>query len=107
FQVERAYFDHLLLKHAAESGAEVRESCGVTNFSLNENDVTVEAANERGEKETFRGRFLIDASGRGNFTGNMQKLREVHPKLKKLAIFGHYAGVKLDEGESRGDTVIV
>ena len=32
FQVERAYFDHLLLKHAAESGAEVRESCSVTNF---------------------------------------------------------------------------
>lgn len=107
FQVERAYFDHLLLKHAAESGAEIREGCSVTNFSLNAGDVSVEAVAGSGEKQTWRAKFLIDASGRGNFTGNMQKLRVVHPHLKKLAIFGHFAGVKLDEGEARGDTVIV
>jgi flavin-dependent dehydrogenase len=107
FQVERAHFDHLLLKHAAESGAEVREGYSVTNFALNPNDVTVDATDERGTKHIFRGKFLIDASGRGNFTGNLQKLRVVHPKLKKLAVFGHFSGVKLDEGESRGDTVIV
>ena len=107
FQVERAYFDHLLLKHAAESGAEVREGCNVTNFSLNNDDVTVETIDARGEKQMYRAKFLIDASGRGNFTGNMQKLRVVHPHLKKLAVFGHFAAVKLDEGDARGDTVIV
>jgi FADH2-dependent halogenase len=106
YQVERAHFDHLLLKHAREAGAEVREGCSVTNFSLNENDVTVDTA-EGGAKKTYRARFLIDASGRGNFTGNLQKIRVVHPKLKKLAVFGHFSGVRLDEGEARGDTVIV
>ena len=107
FQVERAHFDHLLLKHAAETGAEVREGLAVTNFSLNADDVTVETTCRRGEKQTFRGRFLIDASGRGNLTGNIQKLRVVHENLKKLAVFGHFSGVKLDEGEAKGDTVIV
>ncbi len=107
FQVERAHFDHLLLKHAAETGAEIREGFAVRNFSLNPDGVTVDATSPRGEKQTFRAQFLIDASGRGNFTGNMQKQRVVHEKLKKLAVFGHFAGVKLDEGEAKGDTVIV
>jgi flavin-dependent dehydrogenase len=107
FQVERAHFDHLLLKHAAECGAEVMEGCAVTNFTLNSDHVTVEATDSTGAKRTFHAPFLIDASGRGNFTGNLQKLRVVHPRLKKLAVFGHFSGVKLDEGEARGDTVIV
>jgi FADH2-dependent halogenase len=29
------------------------------------------------------------------------------PKLKKVAIFGHFAGVKVDCGEKMGDTVII
>ena len=107
FQVERAAFDHLLLQHAAESGAEVREGWSVTNFSLNPGDVTVEVTDARGAKQALRARFLIDASGRGNVTGNLQKLRVAHEHLKKLAVFGHFAGVRLDEGEARGDTVIV
>ncbi len=107
FQVERAHFDHILLKHAATSGAEVREGYSVTNFSLNADGVTVDATAPGGVKQTLRGSFLIDASGRGNVTGNLQKLRVVHPDLKKIAIFGHFSGVPLDTGESRGDTVIV
>ena len=106
YQVERSHFDHLLLKHAAESGAEIREGVHVTGFALNADDVTVEAR-ENGAVKSYRAKFLIDASGRGNFTGNQQKIREVHPQLKKIAVFGHFAGVKLDEGESQGDTVIV
>ncbi len=107
FQVERAHFDHLLLQHAAESGAEVREGVAVTNFALNADGVTVDTTGAGGVKQTFHAQFLIDASGRGNLTGNIQKLRVVHPRLKKLAVFGHFSGVKLDEGEARGDTVIV
>ena len=31
----------------------------------------------------------------------------IHPRLKKLAVFGHFTGVRLDDGEKAGDTVIV
>ena len=106
-QVERAGFDHLLLQHACACGAEVREGWTVTSFSTDQKGVTLSARNHHGQSESLRGAFLIDASGRSNFTGNQQRLRMVHPHLKKLALFGHFAGVALDEGEKGGDTIIV
>ena len=69
--------------------------------------MTLEARDEQGRAETFRGAFLIDASGRGNLTGNQEGLREIHPRLRKLAVFGHFTGVRRDAGEKGGDTVIV
>jgi len=107
FQVERSRFDHVLLKHAVTSGAEIREGVTVTKFSNRGEAVSVEARDDQGNPCTFQSRFLIDASGRGNITGNHQGIRVVHPRLKKLAVFGHFAGVRLDNGEAGGDTIIV
>ena len=106
-QVERAKFDHILLQHAAKTGAEIREGWAVTRFAADNGHVTLDARSPEGEAKQFQARFLIDASGRGNFTGNQEGIRVVHPKLKKLAVFGHFTGVKLDEGDRGGDTVIV
>jgi flavin-dependent dehydrogenase len=108
FQVERSKFDLLLLQHAQKHGAEIRQGCAVTRFDNNAPDlVRIETRDDTGLPRTFRARFLIDASGRANLTGNQQRVRVVHPRLKKLALFGHYAGVRLDKGESSGDTIIV
>ena len=107
YQVERSTFDHLLLQHAASIGADVRQGWTVTRSLTDAERVEVEARGENGATQTFRAKFLIDASGRGNFTGNQQGLREIDPNLKKVAIFAHFSGVKLDRGEKRGDTVIV
>ncbi len=106
-QVERATFDHLLMKHAHASGAEVREGWTVGKYTNDASGVTLEARSDSGRNETFRGKFLIDASGRGNLTGNHEGLREMHPHLRKLAVFGHFQGVKLDDGERAGDTIVV
>jgi flavin-dependent dehydrogenase len=107
YQVERATFDHLLLKHARSSGADVREGWTVVKFSSAPDHIVAEARDPAGEPHTFRAAFLIDASGRANVTGNQEGLRVIHPKLKKIAVFGHFEGVILDEGEKAGDTVIV
>jgi len=107
FQVERAAFDHLLLKHAQASGAEVREGWTVTGFSQQNGHVSIQARDEAGATETFAGSFLIDASGRANLTGNIEKLRVIHPGLKKLAVFAQFEGVFVDEGTQAGDTIIV
>jgi flavin-dependent dehydrogenase len=106
-QVERSKFDHVLLKHAASSGAEVREGWTVSKFTHTGDTVTIDARAGSGKTETFTAPFLIDASGRGNLTGNQEGLRVIHPHLKKLAVFGHFNGVKLDDGDAGGDTVIV
>jgi FADH2-dependent halogenase len=107
YQVERSTFDHLLLKHAATSGAEVREGWTVTKFSHGKDHVAIQARGDQGQTAEFRGSFLLDASGRGNFTGNQEGLRVIHPKLKKISVFGHFENVQLDQGTAAGDTVII
>jgi flavin-dependent dehydrogenase len=107
YQVERAKFDDILLKHAGESGAEVREGWTVLKFTRTDNHMNVDARGPEGKVESFKGAFLIDASGRANLTGNQDGLRVIHPGLKKLAVFGQWQGIPLDEGAKANDTVIV
>ena len=106
-QVERAPFDHILLKHARASGAEVREGWAVTKTISDPAGVGAEARDPDGKTHHFRAAYLIDASGRANLTGNQENLREMHPTWKKLAIFGHFADVGRQPGEAATDTVIV
>jgi FADH2-dependent halogenase len=106
-QVERAVFDDILLKHAADQGAEVREGWTVKRVEQGTELAEVLAASDKGETVSFKARYVIDASGRGNMTGNQEGIREVHPRLKKLAVFGHFKGVKRDEGPKETDTIIV
>lgn len=106
-QVERAKFDHILLKNARSSGVDAREGWTVTRFSDGDSQTQVEATDPDGKTHQFTGKFLIDASGRGNLTGNQEGIRVVHPKLRKLAVFGHFKNVRLDPGPEAGDTVIV
>src|SRR5213593_562329 len=80
FQVERATFDHLLLKLAQECGAEVREGWTVTRFTAAPDVITVETRDPDGRITPLRAAFLIDASGRANLTGNQEGLRVIHPR---------------------------
>src|ERR1700733_3883744 len=52
-QVERSKFDHVLLKHAAASGAEVREGWTVSKFANEPGGVSIEARGDSGSVETF------------------------------------------------------
>ena len=106
-QVERAVFDHVLLKHARTTGADIREGWTVQKFSTDANGVSLDASGPDGKPHQFRAAYLIDASGRGNVTGNQEGLRVTHPKHKKLAVFAHFTGVRRDEGEAANDIVIV
>ena len=107
FQVERATFDQILLQHAKISGADVLEGWTVTRFQSDPHSVTVEARSESQGNRSFSARYLLDCSGRANLTGNQQQLRVNHKALRKVAIFGHFDGVKLDDGPAAGDTLIV
>jgi flavin-dependent dehydrogenase len=105
--VERARFDHVLLKHARDTGADVREGWTVQKFSADASGVSLQACSPDNQVQSFRASFLIDASGRGNLTGNLEGLRVIHPRHKKLAVFGHFANVALPPIAERTDTIIV
>ena len=105
--VERSLFDHVLLKHARSTGADVREGWTVQRFTADADGVNVEARSPDNQVHNFRASFLIDASGRGNVTGNLEGLRIIHPKHKKLAVFGQFANLNLPPVQDRTDTIIV
>jgi len=106
-QVERAVFDHILLKHARAAGADVREGWTVQRFASDRDGVSLDATAPDGQAHQFRAAYLIDASGRGNVTGNQEGVRVIHPRHKKLAVFGHFYDVVRDEGERSTDIIIV
>lgn len=107
FQVERSKFDHILINHAQGLGVDVRQGWTVLRYESNDSGVTVHATDPNNQPRVFRASYLADASGRGNLTGNQDGQRITHAHLSKLAVFGHFYGVKLDAGERGGDTVIV
>ncbi len=108
YQVERSVFDKLLLEHAQGSGATVLQDTAVIDWKINPegSHATVTYKNKREGERTVEAKFVLDATGRANFTGNREKIREDMTDLRKVAIYGHFTGVKLDEGSKGGDIII-
>jgi flavin-dependent dehydrogenase len=109
WQVPRAAFDELLLRHAALCGADVRERHRVLDVEFDHDGVTVSvqrSARSEGTR-TVRARALIDASGRGSLLSRKFSLRIDEPRLANLAVFSHYSGVPRQQGRRSGDIRIV
>ena len=111
FQVTRSEFDKLLLDHARESGAEIREQTSVEQVEFGGDGVTVRwkdvprnpgtARSTNGAEppaDEIRARYLIDASGRNSLLGAKFNLRKTYRHLQKLSIFAHYDGMSRAEG---------
>src|SRR5438309_5074008 len=82
YQVTRADFDKLLLDHAAENGAEVREQTTVARVTFANEHVDL-ALGENGSRENIRARYLIDASGRNSVVGNQLGIKKTYDHLQK------------------------
>ena len=89
YQVTRADFDKVLLDHAAESGAEVREETGVDKIDFSDEGATL--AISHGNE--IRARYVIDASGRNSILSAKFKLKENYEHLQKVSVFAHYDGM--------------
>ncbi len=88
----------MLLDHAAENGAEVREETSVTNTAFFDDRVELQIQGRGAALEKIDARYVIDASGRHSLLGNHFKLKETYPHLQKISIFAHYEGVEADQG---------
>jgi len=102
YQVERAWFDRMLLGRAAESGVEVRQPCAVTGFTGDADGVTLQT--DGGE---IRASYLLDCSGRNAVVGTQFDLRRSYDHLQKFSVFAHYEGVQRDEGRDATLTRLV
>lgn len=106
-QVERAEFDKILLDHARDCGAEIREETLVTKQETTAEGVSVECRNRDGSMIRAAGKFVVDASGLGNFTAQRDGLRDYYKRHRKLAIFAHFSGVEMPSGREEGDIIVV
>lgn len=96
WQVRRAEYDHVLLKHAAVSGVEVRQGARVTGIlrAAPGGRVTgVEYRDESGH-QTAKCTWLMDCSGQSALLGNELKVRQYDAHMNNYALFGYWKGAK-------------
>lgn len=103
FQVPRDAFDKLLLEHAREQGADVREEHTVTRIARGE----VDAKTHDGETVRFGARFVVDATGRDALTAHVARATTRIEGLDQTALFAHFRGVPRPDGKLAGDIDIV
>ena len=109
WQVPRADFDNLLLRHAASTGVDVHERHRIVDVAFDADGVTAAVTTTEGDRHSVpvRARAIIDASGRGGLLSRKFGLRIDEPRLANIAVFSHYSGVPRQTGRRSGDIRIV
>jgi len=109
FQVVRSEFDHLLLRHAATLGTEVREGHRVRDVRYDEatKSTSVIAVDEQGSEVAAEAPYAIDASGQQALLGSRDKLREFNPFFRNLAAFAYFENAERLQGELAGNILSV
>ncbi len=110
FQVPRDELDALLLDHARELGADVRERWTATKLRKTSDDAPVSgvfATDPEGVLRTIEARFVIDASGRDALTAHASRSTSKIDGLDQTAIYAHFEGIPRQAGDLAGDIDIV
>jgi flavin-dependent dehydrogenase len=112
YQVRRSVFDEILIRRAAQVGAQVIEGARVREVDLAGEalpgsepahlPVRARVQYEDGQVREWQARFLIDASGRDTFLANRLQVKRRDPKHNSAAIFGHFSGAQRYAGEREG-----
>jgi flavin-dependent dehydrogenase len=110
YQVPRADFDHLLLKHAAELGAEVREEWEAKDVIFEGSravGVRARSVHTPDEVVEIRAPIVVDATGRDTLLASRTRRKALVPKLDKTALFTHYTGAFRESGIDEGNIQII
>jgi flavin-dependent dehydrogenase len=112
YQVRRSVFDEILIRRAAQVGAEVHEGARVREVEIagdtvpgsapSELPVRAQVQYEDGRVQSWQARFLVDASGRDTFLANRLQVKRRDPKHSSAAVFGHFSGAQRYAGEREG-----
>jgi flavin-dependent dehydrogenase len=109
FHGPRADIDHVLLDHAAELGAEVRQGWTAERLVQEGDRVTgVVARSPDGAAEELVAPIVVDATGRDTLFSRKPGAKIKTPRLERsLAIFSHFDGCRRMSGDDEGDIRIV
>ncbi|HWH85072.1 MAG TPA: NAD(P)/FAD-dependent oxidoreductase [Burkholderiaceae bacterium] len=111
WQVRRSQMDELLFRNAAAKGARTLEGHRVREVAFDAAGATVQVEAERGDgavaRQTWRTRFVVDASGRDTLLANQFKCKEKNPKHNSSALYGHFTGAQRLPGKLEGNITIL
>jgi hypothetical protein len=104
FNVERAYFDDILMQNARKNGAIILEETKVETVNKDNADriVEVNTINKAGEKQSWRAKFIIDASGQETFLAKRDGSKNAYKELDRIAWLGHWKGAHYLHGAEQG-----
>ena len=103
FQVPRARWDELLLRHAEQCGVVVREGHRAVDAAFEPDGVSVRSAGPDGAERTTRVAAVVDASGRAGFLARKLGRHDHDPMLQQVAVHAQYEDVPRSEGRAAGD----
>lgn len=106
FQIDRAVFDHALLTHAKEVGAEVWREHALTRVEqheANEKPLEVTYKNEKGETGQIWAEYLIDCSGLSSTVSRQYGVHRVYDSVRNFAVYSYWSPSVLDFAELGGD----
>ena len=104
YEVRRSEFDHVLLKHAAATGAQVIEGWRVTSVEFPApGRVIARARGEDGQERQFEAKFLVDASGRDTLLANKLGTKVSNKHHHTAAMYGHFTGARRLPGKAVGN----
>ncbi|MFG3285502.1 NAD(P)/FAD-dependent oxidoreductase [Streptomyces sp. NPDC048111] len=109
YHVDRARFDEILLEHAGQQGAEIRQGARVQRVDLAGGTKRV-TFTEGGAESSVRARMVVDASGRGTLLGRQLKLKEPDPVFNQYAVHAWFEGLDrqaVSGSEDRADYIFI
>jgi flavin-dependent dehydrogenase len=98
----------VLIRNAAKKGVEVHECCKAKaiDFLPDNSGAVIRAQHDDGREQTWKARFVVDASGRDTFLANRFQIKHRNPKHNSSAIYGHFSGAIRHEGQAEGNISI-
>ncbi len=113
YHVRRSEFDEILVRRAAQLGAQVIEGCRVQGVDFLDGSasgaarrVRVHAEHDDGRNESWTAGYVIDASGRDTFLGNRLQVKHRNKKHNSAALYAHFTGAQRDCGKREGNVTI-
>jgi flavin-dependent dehydrogenase len=106
YQVRRSEFDEILIRRAAQLGAQVIEGCSVREVDFLPHGVRVRAEHEDGRTASWSADYIVDASGRDTFLGNRLHAKQRDKKHASAALFAHFSGAPRECGKRAGNITI-
>ena len=111
WQVRRSAFDEILFRHAGAKGARTLEGHRVRSVAFDADGATVQVDAENVEKtwqpQTWRTRFVVDASGRDTLLANQFNSKQKIPQHNSAALYGHFTGATRLAGRLEGNISIL